>query len=98
MGILTYDSRLTATFDDRALAHLQSVMLAKIRRGEQFAFSWVDTAGEYGRTTIWINATIPLTFQYETEETPALNPKWVAALTKQANSAAGLRLLPEPEA
>ncbi len=98
MGILTYDSRLTATFDDRDLAHLQSVMLAKIRRGEQFAFSWVDTAGEHRRTTIWLNPTIPLTFQYDAEETPLLNPKWVQALTKQANSAAGLRLVPEPEA
>ncbi|KFF58097.1 ATP-dependent DNA ligase, partial [Cryobacterium sp. MLB-32] len=42
MGKLTYDSSLTADFDDRVLAHIQLVIGTKLRRGESFYFSWRD--------------------------------------------------------
>ena len=42
MGTLTYDSKLSASFDDRVLAHLQIVIWAKIRRGEPFSFTWTE--------------------------------------------------------
>jgi hypothetical protein len=96
MGILTYDSYLVARIDDRALAHLQAVVWAKIRRGESFAFTWVDDEGEYARASVWINPSISLSFQYDEAASIALNQEWLHALTKTANSATGLRLVDEP--
>ena len=98
MGTLTYDSKLTANFDDRVLAHLQVVIWAKLRRGEQFSFSWTEPGRNgLGRTSIWISPTISLAFEYYGSKTPALNRTWVEALSKSANSPAGLHLLPEPD-
>jgi len=97
VGTLTYDSKLTATFDDRVLAHLQVVIWAKVRRGEQFAFTWTDpNRNGYGRTSIWISPTISLSFQYFGSKLPMINTQWVQVLTKSANSANGLQLVPEP--
>ena len=97
MGTLTYDSKLTATFDDRVLAHLQVVIWAKVRRGEQFAFTWTDpNRNGYGRTSIWISPTISLSFQYFGSKLPMINTQWIQVLTKSANSANGLQLVPEP--
>jgi hypothetical protein len=97
VGTLTYDSKLTATFDDRALAHLQVVIWAKVRRGEQFGFTWVDPERtSFGRTAVWISPHVPLTFQYFGSKMPTINAKWIEALTHSANSAAGLHLVPEP--
>jgi hypothetical protein len=39
-----------------------------------------------------------MSFQFEGAEPPELNPRWLEVLTKAANSAGGLRLVPEPEA
>lgn len=97
MGTLTYDSKLTATFDDRVLAHLQVVIWAKVRRGENFSFTWTDPGRNgYGRTSIWISPSISLSFQYFGSKLPMINTQWVQALTKSANSANGLQLVPEP--
>lgn len=97
MGTLTYDSKLTAQFDDRVLAHLQIVIWAKVRRGEQFAFSWVDQERNgFGRTSIWISPNISLAFQYFGSKMPLINAQWVQDLTISANSSGGLILTPEP--
>jgi len=97
VGTLTYDSKLTATFDDRVLAHLQVVIWAKVRRGENFSFTWTDPGRNgYGRTSIWISPSISLSFQYFGSKLPMINTQWVQALTKSANSANGLQLVPEP--
>ena len=98
MGTLTYDSKLTATFDDRVLAHLQVVIWAKIRRGEQFSFTWTDPARNgYGRTSIWISPNVSLAFEYFGSKSPLLNRHWIDALSKSANSPGGLLLVPEPD-
>jgi len=97
VGTLTYDSKLTATFDDRVLAHLQVVIWAKVRRGENFSFTWTDPGRNgYGRTSIWVSPSVSLSFQYFGSKLPMINPQWVQALTKSANSANGLQLVPEP--
>jgi hypothetical protein len=44
MGKLIYDTQVKTGIDDRALAHLQIVMLNKLRRRESFAFSWKNPA------------------------------------------------------
>ena len=97
MGTLTYDSKLTATFDDRVLAHLQIVIWAKIRRGERFSFTWTEPSRNgYGRSSIWISPNISLAFEYFGGKTPSINKAWVNALSKSANSPGGLTLIPEP--
>ncbi|MCU1419091.1 MAG: ATP-dependent ligase [Mycetocola sp.] len=98
MGTLTYDSKVTASIDDRILAHLQVVILAKLRRGEPFAFTWKENANGLGRTTIWIHNAISLTFQYYGGKTPQLNSRWIQALVRSSNSVGGLEIVPEPPA
>jgi hypothetical protein len=98
MGLLNYDSRVSGTFDDRVLAHLQAVIWAKIRRGESFSFTWSESAANgSGRKSIWISPNVSLSFEYFGSKQPMLNQRWVQALTKSANSAGGLQLVPEPE-
>jgi len=98
MGTMTYDSKLVATFDDRVLAHLQVVIWAKLRRGEQFSFTWTDPERnrQGSRTSIWVSPSISLAFDYYGSKVPALNPQWVEALSKAANSPSGLQVVPEP--
>lgn len=98
MGKLTYDSTMTADFDDRVLAHIQMVIGAKLRRGESFYFSWQDdpAIGD-GRSTIWLNPSIPLAYKYFGGRAPKLNRDWIEALMISANSAGGLQLVPEPK-
>lgn len=97
MGTLTYDSKLTFSIDDRILAHLQTVIWAKLRRGEQFAFTWTDsTRNGLGRTSVWLSPNIPLAFEYFGKRAPQLNPAWIEALVKSANAPAGLTIVPEP--
>ena len=55
MGTLRYNGSVVE-FDDRLLAHLQIVIVEKIRRGEAFLMSWSDTAGTGdGHSAIWIH-------------------------------------------
>jgi hypothetical protein len=97
MGSLTYDSEITAAFEDRTLMHLQVVIWSKLRRGEHFAFTWNDESPPAQRTSVWCSPTISMVFQYEAAEHGELNPRWLELLTKSANSAGGLRPVPEPE-
>jgi len=41
---------------DRALAHLQAVVIPKLRNGESFTFSWRHTTEQgSGRSTLWVH-------------------------------------------
>jgi len=98
MGTLTYDSRVTVSFDDRILAHLQAVIWAKLRRGEAFPFTWTDPMRSgLRRTPISLSPNVTLTFEYFGGRQAGLNAAWVEALTEGANSAGGLTMVPEPE-
>lgn len=97
MGKLLYGSPPVAfEFDDRALAHIELVTLAKLRRGEHFALS-VETVEGEGRTTIWLGTDIPLQFQFELSR-HEINRAWLEELLDSANSTTGLRLTPEKQA
>jgi hypothetical protein len=95
MGSLHYGSP-PATFelDDRALAHVELVVLAKLRRNESFALTLDAPKG--GRTTIWINSASTLRFEL-TGETGEINRAWLEELIDSANTTAGMRVVPEPE-
>ncbi|MBC7442912.1 MAG: ATP-dependent DNA ligase [Ramlibacter sp.] len=85
-------------FDDRTLAHLQSVISTKLQRKEGFYFTWTDDpgAGGGGRNTIWIHPGIPLSFKFSTGHPPHLNQRWLEALLRTANTASGLKIVSEP--
>jgi hypothetical protein len=97
VGKLTYDSTMTVDFDDRVLTHLQAVISAKLRRGESFQFTWKDDPSiGGGRTTIWLNPSLPLSFRFAESKASSLNPAWIDALMRTANSTSGLQVVPEP--
>lgn len=90
MGSLTYDG-MTIEFDDRVLAHLQIVIVQKLRRGESFLMSWRDSlnSGD-GRAAIWIAPTIPLYFKFLGSKVPTIDKDWLHELGKSAESSTGL--------
>jgi hypothetical protein len=98
VGKLLYgSSKLEIEFEDRILAHLQIVIGVKLRRGEGFFFSWRDdpALGD-GRSSIWIESSIPLFFKFSTTERHQLNREWLEDLTHSSNQAQGLTLIAEP--
>jgi hypothetical protein len=90
VGALQYDGKKT-TFDDRLLAHLHIVIVQKLRRGDSFAVSWLNalSIGD-GRTSIWLDRTIPLRFEFSGSRAPAVNREWLQMLEKSADSSTGL--------
>lgn len=99
MGKLLYGvPGVEIEFHDRALTHLQIVIGSKLRRGESFFFSWKDdpAIGD-GRSSIWLNGSIPLYFKYSGGKTPTVNREWVEILTASANSGSGLIYTDEPD-
>ncbi|MFS0854654.1 ATP-dependent DNA ligase [Microbacterium sp. 179-I 3D4 NHS] len=99
MGKFIYETTVKTEIEDRALAHLQLVITAKLRRGEPFAFSWrEDVSIGGGRTTVWVHGGSALVYKYHGSRTPAINREWVEALAFTANSPSGLYLVPEPTA
>jgi hypothetical protein len=98
MGKILYGEAGTEiVFDDRDMAHLQLVFGAKLRRHESFFFTWKEdpSSGE-GRSSIWIDAAIPLYFKYYGSKPPTINREWLEVLTMSANSAQGMQFISEP--
>jgi hypothetical protein len=99
MGKLFYGAKATEfEFDNRLLAHLKVVIVAKLRRDEKFTLSFERAAEMTGRSTIWLHPAIELQFEFDERERPALNRLWVDQLMATANSADGMRIVPEPDA
>lgn len=98
MGILHYGATgIEVEFDDRVLAHLQLAIGAKLRRGESFFLSWRDDpkVGD-GRSSIWLETSVPLAFSYRSKQPQEINKTWLNALTESADGALGMRLTDEP--
>lgn len=96
MGYLVYDSSTRVTFDDRVLAHLEVVIINKLRRRESFALSWRES-GENGdgRQTLWLDASLPLRFRFEGSRTPQLDRAWIERLSVLAAGSTGLIVVDE---
>jgi len=93
MGTLVYNGGLSIPIDDRTLAHLQVVVIDKLRRRESFGF----TATVDGRDIVsWLGPSTPLEFRYVGNRRPVLNREWLELLALSAQSAAGLVMVPEP--
>ena len=97
MGYLAYENR-SIEFDDRVLAHIQIVIVQKLRRHEGFLMSWRDgNAIGDGRSSIWLSSDIPLYFKFAGGQPPQINPEWISALMASANSSRGLIVFGENE-
>lgn len=97
MGKFIYSDNTKIDIEDRALAHLQVVIGSKLRRGESFHFTWnEDESVGGGRTSVWLDRSVPLSYRFYGSRRPALNPGWIDVLMHAANSPLGLMLVPEP--
>jgi hypothetical protein len=95
MGILFYADQ-AIEMDDRTLAHLKVAVVTKLRRGESFTLSWAH-AGDppEGRTTIWMQESIPLRFEFDEREPPELNRDWLEDILRSANTTGGIHVSAE---
>jgi len=98
MGSFIYDAKVKVQIEDRALAHLQLVIFAKLRRGEPFVFTWDDDPGiGHGRTSVWLSPRSRMAFVFHGGREPSVNRAWTEVLADSANSSTGLFLAHEPE-
>jgi hypothetical protein len=106
VGALIYGVAPAIEMNDRALRHIQVVMIQKLRRNESFAFNWdaepdvgADLASEDGvHGTIWISHSSQLYFRYDgPRNSHQLNPGWIDLLMRATYKADGLSVIPEPE-
>lgn len=95
MGLLHYDNVASFEFDDRVLTHLRTVIFSKLNLQESLVLTWVH---EGRQRSIWLHPSVPLQFEFDDVVTPEINPAWIEQLLVLANSATGLRLVPEPAA
>lgn len=51
MGYFLYGGHIPVEFDDRVMAHLEAVIIAKLRHGEVTVAKWVD--GAIAEEYIW---------------------------------------------
>jgi hypothetical protein len=99
MGQLIYDGEvLDLRVDDRALTHLQIVIVNMLRREHRFVFSWKDDVvhGD-GRSSIWLHPNVSLHFKFSGSRVPSINRSWLEDLYSAATSGSGLVLTPEPQ-
>lgn len=98
MGRLLYGAQeREIEIEDRSLAHLKLVIIAKLRRGESFTFSLQTQPDAVGDATLWLHPSIPVQFIFDGEEPRQLNRAWLEALNGTA-SRGDLRLLTESSA
>jgi hypothetical protein len=98
VGTLLYGNpSIEIAFDDRALAHLQIVITAKLRRREGFVFSWTSSpeVGS-GRSAIWLDPSSTLYFRYLGSRLPSINRDWISVLAASSNTPGGLVFTTEP--
>lgn len=99
MGTLTYGGSTAYEIDDRTLAHLEAVIVTKLRRREYLALGWTIEPHEgSGRVHLSLHEGVPLEFAYRHADRQRLNRIWLEAIMEQANSAQGIMLMSEDEA
>lgn len=90
MAYLYYGADLAPIeIPETLLAHLKIVITAKLRRRESFLMSWRHEDGS-GRSSIWLQPSIPLRFVFENPEPAELDRELLARLAESAHSNGGL--------
>lgn len=94
MGSLYYGSaEQPIELPDRLLAHVKVVVATKLRRGESFTMSWQHPEGtEKGRSTLWLQPSIPLRFVFDSPEPETLDGAYLKELAHAAGSTAGMMI------
>ncbi|HEY4226144.1 MAG TPA: ATP-dependent DNA ligase [Pseudolysinimonas sp.] len=94
MGRLIYGARgVRIEMDDLLLAHLQMLTIAKLRRGEPFLLSWVETIDGVDRSSsIWMTQNVDLLWEYEGLRPTKLDPQQLETMATQAASNGGLNV------
>jgi len=93
MGFFVYDDVRAIRVDDRVLAHLQIVVIDKLRRQEKFV---LNLNNGHALVTMWLNAYTPMQFVYEGNRPPRINTAWIELLAGEAGLTGVLEMLPEP--
>jgi hypothetical protein len=93
MGFFVYDDVRAIRIDDRVLAHLQVVVIDKLRRQEKFV---LNLKNGQALVTMWLNAYTPMQFVYEGNRPPRINIAWIERLAGEAGLTGVLEMLPEP--
>jgi hypothetical protein len=93
MGYLFYGNAAEPIeIPDRLLAHLKVVVATKLRRSESFTLSWRHTEDiPGGRSTIWLQPSIPLRFVFHSES-ETLDPDLLVRFAQASNSSQGLTI------
>jgi hypothetical protein len=79
--------------EDRLLAHVQTVVITKVRRNEGFVLSWTEAPSQgSGRRSIWIHPHLELVFEYNGSKRPELDQKQAEEMMNRAGTNSGLDL------
>ncbi len=98
MGHLHY-GRAAFEIEDRVLAHLQTVIVQKVRRRDNFLLSFSERRrGVEEQIALWVSHNAHLHFAFSGSRRPELNQRWLEALMHASNSTIGLDLDRVPEA
>ncbi|MFM2475371.1 DUF7882 family protein [Burkholderia cenocepacia] len=88
MGTLTYDGAAEPfEVDDALLAHLEAVIVAKLRRREPFLLTFVS---DDARSAVWIHESSDLRCSYETGTRVDLDRARLEAMVRDSHHASGL--------
>ncbi len=94
MGKLIYGAiQRQIVMDDRLLAHLEAVVLSRLRRNNAFALHWKERSdtGE-GRRTVWVHPAADLYFEYDSANPGEMDRELLDGLAKAADSNQGINL------
>jgi hypothetical protein len=92
MGFFVYDNQ-EFEVDDRTLAHLQVVIIDKLRRNEAFGMNLADGSR---LITVWMSPRSRLQFVFVGNRHPTLNRGWLNKLSDNVGMTGMLNLLSEP--
>ncbi|WP_141143450.1 ATP-dependent DNA ligase [Schumannella sp. 10F1B-5-1] len=94
MGRLRYGARgTTVTMDDRMLAHVQAVTVARLRRNEPFQLAWDEQVRHgSGRRAIWMAPSVELLWEFDGGSEPELDRELLETMMQKAGSTAGLHV------
>ena len=94
MGYLYYgDNTPPLEIPDRLLAHIKVVITTKLRRRESFTLSCRhESAAPSGRSSLWLQESIPLRFVFDRAEAEELDPFLLREFAEQATMNGGLMI------
>ncbi|MGR0219626.1 DUF7882 family protein [Agromyces sp. ZXT2-6] len=92
MGTLMLGRIVTIDLPDDVLAHVHAVIIAKLRVREPVIVGWIVDGGHHDE--VMVNPTMPILAQYDEDDEPHLDRRWLNRLMMAANGVRGLQLTP----